>query len=531
MAVPPNKRTRNESGSGSEVPQGLAASAATHIEHLSLLDIDSPLSVVRNTGIVCTIGPASNSVETLVKLIDSGMAIARMNFSHGDHEYHGNTVANVRKANLQVPDRYIAIALDTKGPEVRTGLLKGGSGAEIELKDKDLITLSTDRKFADCGDNNTLYVDYVNITKVVQVGSLVYVDDGLISLRVKEIGPDYLKTEVVNGGRIGSRKGVNLPGLEVDLPAVSEKDIKDLKFGVEQDVDMVFASFIRKASDVRAVREVLGEKGKHIAIISKIENHEGVRKFDEILEASEGIMVARGDLGIEIPPEKVFLAQKMMIGRCNKAGKPVIVATQMLESMIEKPRPTRAETSDVANAVLDGTDCVMLSGETAKGKYPVEAVRMMSSVCLEAEAAMFHRVMYHELRDLTPTPTPTTTTTAIAAVDASFSQNCAAIICLTTTGRSAFLLSKYKPRCPIIAITRDHRTARRCHLYRGVHPYLYSEPISPKGWTDDMENRFKEGIEFGRSKNFIHSGSTIVLLSGWKPGPAHTNTVRILTLE
>lgn len=531
MATPQSKGTRSESASSNEVPQGLAAMATTQIEHRSLLDIDSPVTVIRNTGIVCTIGPASNSVETLVKLIESGMCIARMNFSHGDHKYHGNTIANVRKAVLQVPDRYVAIALDTKGPEIRTGLLKGGGSAEIKVNIGDMLTLSTDKKFAECGDNDTIYVDYVNITKVLSVGSLVYVDDGLISLRVKEIGPDFLKTEVVNGGKIGSRKGVNLPNVEVDLPAVSEKDEKDLKFGVEQDVDMVFASFIRKASDVRAIREVLGEKGKHIAIIPKIENHEGVRKFDEILEASDGIMVARGDLGIEIPPEKVFLAQKMMIGRCNKAGKPVIVATQMLESMIEKPRPTRAEASDVANAVLDSTDCVMLSGETAKGKYPVEAVKMMNKICLEAEAAMFHRVMYNELRDLTRTPTPTTTTTAIAAVDASFSQNCAAIICLTTTGRTGFLLSKYRPRCPIIAITRDHRTARRCHLYRGVHPYLYSEPISPKGWTDDMESRFKEGIEFGRSKNFIHSGSTIVLLSGWKPGPAHTNTIRILTLE
>ncbi|XP_013210039.1 pyruvate kinase PKM [Microtus ochrogaster] len=417
-----------------------AAMADTFLEHMCRLDIDSAPITARNTGIICTIGPASRSVEMLKEMIKSGMNVARLNFSHGTHEYHAETIKNVRAATESFASdpilyRPVAVALDTKGPEIRTGLIK--------------------------------WLDYKNICKVVEVGSKIYVDDGLISLQVKEKGADFLITEVENGGSLGSKKGVNLPGAAVDLP------------------------------------------------------------FDEILEASDGIMVARGDLGIEIPAEKVFLAQKMMIGRCNRAGKPVICATQMLESMIKKPRPTRAEGSDVANAVLDGADCIMLSGETAKGDYPLEAVRMQHLIAREAEAAIYHLQLFEELRRLAPITSDPTEAAAVGAVEASFKCCSGAIIVLTKSGRSAHQVARYRPRAPIIAVTRNPQTARQAHLYRGIFPVLCKDAVQD-AWAEDVDLRVNLAMNVGKARGFFKKGDVVIVLTGWRPGSGFTNTMRVV---
>jgi len=498
----------------------------TTLEHLTTLDIYNAPVDYRKTSIVCTIGPKTNSVEKLSQLATAGMNVVRMNFSHGSHEYHGSVVDNARKT-AEALDMVLAIALDTKGPEIRTGMLAGEDDIVLEVGQELVVSVNPSRK--DNGDKTTIYADYTNLPKVMKAGGLIYIDDGLISLEVLELGEDFVKTRVVNSGRLGSKKGVNLPDVDVDLPAVSEKDKGDLLFGVEQGVDMVFASFIRKASDVREVREVLGEKGKEIRIISKIENHEGVRNFDAILAESDGIMVARGDLGIEIDAQKVFLAQKMMISKCNIAGKPVICATQMLESMTFNPRPTRAEVSDVANAVLDGSDCVMLSGETAKGNYPVEAVTMMANICREAETALFRLPLFNALRDLTKNPTPTESV-ACSAVNAAMESNAGAIIVLTTTGDSARLLAKYRPACPIITVTRNAQTARRVHLYRGCHPLHYPADRL-EDWQEDVEARIKAATDLAKKKGIVKAGQAVIAVQGWRRGQGHTNTIRLLTAE
>jgi len=517
--------------------QQRAREQATQVEYVSNLNMYSTANKMRLSGIVCTIGPVSRDPTLLLELIENGMNVARMNFSHGTHEYHAQTMENCRTAARMFKEKHgvdpnLAIALDTKGPEIRTGLLEGDDGRkELTLKAGSVIKVTTDDAWKEKCTSDVLWLDYKNITKVMVPGKRLFIDDGLISIKCTEVGDDYFMGIVENDGNLGSKKGCNLPGTDTDLPAVSEKDKQDLLLGVEQGVDMVFASFIRNADGVQQIRDVLGEKGKNIWVIPKIENQQGIKNLTEIIACSEGLMVARGDMGIEIPTEKVFIAQKAMIAECNRAGKAVICATQMLESMVKKPRPTRAEASDVANAILDGADCVMLSGETAKGDFPVVCVKTMAKIAREAESCCwnertFEDMMRAESRDNT-TGFDSTNTTAVSAVLASYKCKAAAIIVLTTSGTTSHLVSKYKPHCPILSVTRFPQVARQMQIYRGCIPLFYEKERDPD-WMHDVDNRVQFAIEFGKRSNFISSDDNVVVITGWRQGSGATNTVRIM---
>lgn len=483
----------------------------------------------RRTAIICTIGPKTQTVEALLKLRRAGMDVLRMNFSHGSYEFHGQTIANLRKSFEVEPGSPVAIALDTKGPEIRTGVTKGDT--EITIVAGSTVIITTDPAVKDACDETQIWVDYKNLPRVVKTGGNIFIDDGLLSLEVQKVDPEHVFVEcrAVNTAKVGSKKGVNLPNVFVDLPAISEKDRRDLAWGVEQGVDMIFASFIRKRQDVLAVREALGEDGQHIRIISKIENHEGVQKFDEILEETDGVMVARGDLGIEIPAHKVFVAQKMMIARCNIVGKPVICATQMLESMTFNPRPTRAEVTDVANAVLDGADCVMLSGETAKGQYYEESVKMMHQICREAEASTHHEEFFRQLRDVTPSGLHTNENIAACAVAASLDEAISAIVVASLTGNSARLVAKYRPACPIIVATTARRTSQAIHLHRGCYPILYGEIYdNVGGFQKYLERLLAHTLAKAIERQLVKVGDHVVVVQGWEAGVGHTNTMRIV---
>ncbi|KAI9023476.1 pyruvate kinase [Phycomyces nitens] len=516
------------------------------LQWVSQMNVDIEPTAGRKSSIIGTIGPNTNSVEMITQLRNAGLNVVRMNFSHGSYEYHQSVIDNTRKSAELYPGRPVAIALDNKGPEIRTGIMR--DGIEIPILAGHEMTFSVDPQYATICDDKVMYIDYANLPKVIAVGKIIFIDDGVISFEVLETSMDSLRVRAINNGRLCSHKGVNLPGTDVDLPALSEKDKADLLFGVKNKVDMVFASFVRRGQDVKDIRAVLGEEGKRILIISKIENHQGVKNFDDILSETDGVMIARGDMGIEIPLERVFIAQKMMITKCNLAGKPVICATQMLESMTYNPRPTRAEVSDVANAVLDGADCVMLSGETAKGAYPIEAVKTMHDISVLAESVQCYPAVFNELRALTSLPTVTSETVACAAVSASHEQKAGAIIVLSTSGNTARLVSKYRPEAPIIVITRNPQTARQVHLYRGCFPFYYPKassaaaqrlsssatssahmsPAEYAPWQEDVDARLIWGMEQAIKYGLLKHGDPVVAIQGWKGGLGNTNTLRVL---
>lgn len=468
---------------------------------------------MRKTKIVCTIGPASEAKENMSKLVDAGMNVMRLNFSHGDFEEHGARITTVRELAAET-GKNIAVLLDTKGPEIRTMQLADG---DVLLEAGQTFTLTNDQTVI--GDKTRVAVTYPDLPKDLSVGNTVLLDDGLLSLTVTELTDTDVVCRVENTGELGNKKGVNLPGVSVKLPALSDKDKGDLVFGCEQKVDFVAASFIRKASDVIEIRELLtANGGADIKIISKIENQEGVDNFDEILEASDGIMVARGDLGVEIPTEEVIFAQKMMIRKCNEARKPVITATQMLDSMIKNPRPTRAEAGDVTNAILDGTDAVMLSGESAKGKYPSETVAIMAQICARTDEAMKERNPKH-VEDFSGA-LAVTETICKAAVESARNVAADVIVVSTFGGKSVKSVRKYFPRAHIVALTTNEKTKQHLCLTKGVTTKLVGD-------FADQEALYAEAKKIVVDGEFAKAGDKIVVVSGALVAKGSTNTVSV----
>lgn len=468
---------------------------------------------MRRTKIICTLGPASDNEDVLRDMMLGGMNLARLNFSHGTHDEHKKRADLVKKIreelNLPIP-----LLLDTKGPEIRTGNFKDGQatlkeGDEFVLVNKDII-----------GDETKCTITYKELYKDVARGSKILINDGLVELEVTEIKNKDIYCRVLNGGAVGNHKGINVPGAEIKLPALTKQDIDDIKFGIENDFDIIAASFVRKASDVVEIRKVLEKNGgKDILIIAKIENREGIKNFNDILKVSDGIMVARGDLGVEIPVEEVPIVQKNIIEKCYQTGKPVITATQMLDSMIRNPRPTRAEASDVANAIFDGTSCVMLSGETAAGKYPLETIEVMARIAEKAERSMDYWKRFSTARaelnsSVTNAISHATCTTALDL-------KAAAIITVTQSGHTARMIARFRPACPIIATTANPKVQRQLALSWGVLPYL----VGIAHTTDEM---FDNGVEKALESGLVKNGDLAVITAGMPAGiSGTTNTLKV----
>ena len=468
---------------------------------------------MRKTKIVCTIGPASENEKEFRELVLNGLNVARLNFSHGTHEEHKAKIDVIKRVREDL-DSSTAIMLDTKGPEIRTRDFENGS-AEL-VKDQEFILTIRDI----LGSNKIASVTYEGFVRDVKEGDIVLIDDGLICLEITEkINDTDLKCVVKNGGTVKNKKGINIPNVQINLPALTQRDIEDIKFGIEQGVDYIAASFIRSAKDVISIRRILEEENADIMIISKIENRQGVENIDEIIEVTDGIMVARGDLGVEIPAEEVPLVQKMLIKKCNDAGKPVITATQMLDSMMRNPRPTRAEVSDVATAIFEGSDAIMLSGETASGSYPVEAVQTMARI-----AEMIENSLDYE--DILKAKKIGCTNKIADSISYATCRTCldlkaSAIISATSSGYTAAAVSKFRPAAPIIAATESEKVMRKLSLYWGVYPVKISKMNS----TDEIiEMSVERALELG----YIENGDLTIITAGVPVGiSGSTNLLKV----
>ena len=470
---------------------------------------------MRKTKIICTMGPAVDSDEMIEKLISNGMDAARFNFSHGSHEEHKERLDRVKRVRQKL-GVHIPLILDTKGPEIRIGTFENNY---VVLEEGQSFTLYSDSEAA--GNESGVGVTYPYLAEDVEKGNVILIDDGLVSLTVSSVDGTNIICRVDNPGRISNHKSINIPGVNMDQPYISKRDRDDILFGIENDVDFIAASFMRSADDAKKLRKLLNVNGgEKIQIIAKIENASGVRNLEEILEIVDGIMVARGDMGVEIPFRQLPSIQKKIIKTCYNKGKIVVTATQMLESMSEHPRPTRAEVSDVANAIYDGTTCLMLSGETAAGKYPVLAVRTMSEIASYTENEIDYKNRF--FKSQLKLNSDIMNTIASAAVDASFFLDLKAIVCMTVSGRTALVTSYYRPSCPVIACVTDEKAARQLNLGYGIHPVMAK-------LIEDMDFMKALAIETALKTNIVKKDDLVVLITGSTTGGSYSSDCMQIT--
>ena len=478
---------------------------------------------MKKTKIICTMGPNTNDKNIMMELAKNGMNVARFNFSHGDYNEHMERLELLKEGRKEL-DIPVAALLDTKGPEIRTGLLKDGK--KVTLKDGQTFTLTT-REVV--GDNHIGHINYSGLNEDVSAGNKILIDDGLIELDVVEVKGTDIVCKVANGGELGEKKGVNVPNVKIKLPALTDKDKEDIVFGVKQGFDFIAASFVRTADCIREIKAILEAHGSSMKVIAKIENAEGIENLDAIIEASDGIMVARGDMGVEIPAEKVPYIQKMIIRKCNEQCKSVITATQMLDSMIRNPRPTRAEVTDVANAVYDGTDAVMLSGETAMGKYPVEALKMMATIVEDSESHLDYEA--YRRRKVSKTNTQNiSNAVCFASVSTAHDLGAQAIIAPSITGFTTLMLSKWRPSAQIIGMSPSMATVRQMQIQWGVVPVWSRRADS----TDEL---IENSMEELKNRKMLELGDLVVITAGVvtyarrHEAATQTNIMRVLNVE
>lgn len=463
---------------------------------------------MKKTKIICTLGPNADNRETLKALVENGMDIARFNFSHGDHSEQKARFDQLKSVREELR-KPIAILLDTKGPEIRTGLLKNGGKVRLETGAEFILTSEEIE-----GDETRVSQTYPELSRDVKPGNTILIDDGLIALKVKEVKEKDIVCEVLNGGELGQRKGVNVPNVRVNLPGITKKDREDIIFGIEQGIDFIAASFVRDADAIKEIKAILKEHhAEHIDVIAKIENHEGIQNIDKIINAADGIMVARGDLGVEIPAYDVPHVQRVIVQKCNEKYKPVIIATQMLDSMIRNPRPTRAEVTDVANAIREGTDAIMLSGETAMGKYPVEALKMMVQIAESTEQYLDYKILpdFRSIRG----DANVSNAVGVAAVRTATNIQADCIVTPTMTGQTARLISNFRPKTPIYAVTPNEWAQRKMQIYWGVTPL--------RGYQEEStEHIISHAMYVVKRDGYVKEGDMVVFTAG---DPA-TNVVK-----